>query len=136
MHSAYYSSSRIPILQVHSNRFTSKHSCFRDIAEIQAVQVLLQEIRFYKSTSSSGNSFIHSTLLRAPIGKNPTSTSMNIQSVIHHSYAPIWTRDSMQNQGHSSGTRILRGRSKQATRKQVSCVYRLIQDFNSFRLQI
>ena len=75
------------------------------------MQVLLQEIRFYKSTSSSGSSFIHSTLLRAPIGKNSTSTSMNIQSVIHHSYAPIWTRDSMQNQGHSSGTRILRGRS-------------------------
>ena len=94
------------------------------------MQVLLQEIQFYKSTSSSGSSFIHSTLLRAPIGKNPISTSKNIQLVIHHSYALTWTRDSMQNQGHSSRTRILRGRSNKLLENKFYCVYRLIQDSN------
>ena len=93
------------------------------------MQVLLQEIQFYKSTSSSGSSFIHSTLLRAPIGKNSTSTSKNIQLVIHHSYALTWTRDSMQNQGHSSRTRILRGRSNKLLENKFY-VYRLIQDSN------
>ena len=52
---------------------------------------------------------------------------MNIQSVIHHSYAPTWTRDSMQNQGHSSRTRILRGRSYRLLENKFYCVYRLIR---------
>ena len=131
MHPAYYSNSKNPILQSSFEQIHfPKHSCYRDIAEIQAVQVLLQEIQFYKSTSSSGSSFIHSTLLRAPIGKNSTSTSKNIQLVIHHSYALTWTRDSMQNQGHSSRTRILRGRSNKLLENKFYCVYRLIQDSN------
>ena len=69
MHSAYYSNSRIPILQVHSNRFT-----FQSIL-VSETLLRSRQCKFYfkkfdstKSTSSSGSSFIHSTLLRAPIG--------------------------------------------------------------------
>ena len=105
----------------------SKHSCFRNIVEIPDSALLLQEIRFYKSTSSSGNSFIHSALLRAPIGIEFNFYFKNVQLVIPHLYAPQWTRIPKRNQEHSSRTRILRGRSNKLLENKFYTVYRLIQ---------
>ena len=97
----------------------SKHSCFRDIAEIQAVQVLLQEIQVLQVHQFQWQFIHYSTLLRAPIGKNSTSTSKNIQ----FSHTPFVCTHMDQGLNAEPGTFSKNKDStwqiQQATRKQV-----------------
>ena len=112
--------------KVHVNRFTFQAFLFQRHCwdpGSDRFNLLLQEIQFYKSTSSSGNSFIHSTLLRAPIGKEFRFYFKNIQLVIHHLYAPHQIKDSQNYQGHSFRTRILCGRSNKLLENKFYIVY-------------
>ena len=135
MHSAYYSNSRNPILQ---SSFEQIH-----FPSILVSETLLRsrQCKFYFKNSilqvhQFQWQFIHSFYnAGASIGKSSTSTSKNIQLVIHHSYALTWTRDSMQNQGHSSRTRILRGRSNKLLENKF-LVYIDLFKIHSFGLQI
>ena len=108
----------------------SKHSCFRDIAEIQAVQDSTSRNPILHSTSPPvpvATSFIHSTLLRAPIGIE-FNFYFKEHSVSHTPFVCTHMDQGLkQNQGHSSRTKILRGRSNKLLENKFYCVYRLIQ---------
>ena len=93
MHSAYYSNSK----KSNSTKFIrtdslSKHSCFRDIAEIQAVHFYFKKFDSTSPPVPVANSFIHSTLLRAPIG-------IEFNFYLNGPGTHADTRDTLQEQG-------------------------------------
>ena len=129
MHSAYYSNSRNPILQVHLNRFTFQAFLFQKHCWDPGSAILLQEIRFYKSTSSSGK-FLHSFNIAESSNRHRIQLLLQELLVSHTPFVctPM-DQGLMQNQGHSSRTRILCGRSNKLLENKFYSVYRLIQSF-------
>ena len=129
MHSAYYPSSRNLFSYKNSN-FTSSFEQIHfpgiliseTLLRSRQCKILLQEIQFYILQVHQfqwQTSFIHSTLLRAPIGIEFNFYFKNFQSVIHHSYAPTWTRDSKAEPGTFFKNKDSMWQILQATRKQV-----------------
>ena len=124
MHSAYYSNSRITILQCSFKQIHFPSILIsRDIAEIQAVQFYFKKFNSTNPPVPVANSFIHSTLLRAPIGIEIYFYFK--EHLVSHTPFVCTHMDQglIQDQGHSLGTRILRGRSNKLLENKFYIVY-------------
>ena len=120
MHSNSKKSNSTKFIQTDS---LSKHSCFRDIAEIQAVHFYFKKFKFYKSTSSSGK-FLHSFNIAESSKRHRIQLLLQEHLVSHTPFVCTqMDQGLMQNQGHSSRTRILRGRSNKLLENKFYIVY-------------